>query len=127
MLVRVVPEIEQPAVPAAVTTKLTAPTPDPPEDVRVIGVPKVPAVDESRISACVPLPMTMGVGEEATTLKFESNALVAVTVHVPGAVNWRFVEDALVSEQPVAPCEFTTKVTAPVPEPPIVVNVMGDP
>jgi hypothetical protein len=69
----------------------------------------------------------MGVGEEAATLKFESNALVAVTVHVPGAVNWRSVEDALVSVHPVAPCEFTMKVTAPEPEPPLVVNVMGDP
>jgi hypothetical protein len=118
---------EQPAVPADVTTKLTTPTPEPPEVTKGNAVPNVPEIEVSNRSACVPFPMTMAVDEEETTLKLESNALVAVTEHVPGAVNWRSVEDALVSEHPVAPCEFTTKVSAPEPEPPLVVNVMGDP
>ena len=39
--VRVVPEIEQPAVPAVVTAYVTAPLPEPPEVVKVNVLPNV--------------------------------------------------------------------------------------
>ena len=53
-----------------------------------------------------------------------SRAFVAVTVQVPAAVT---VNNPPLSAQPVAVPSTTTYVTAPVPEPPLVVNVRAAP
>ena len=45
--VRVDPETEHEVAVPGVATKVTAPSPDPPEVVKVSGVPKVPLVDET--------------------------------------------------------------------------------
>ena len=52
-------------------------------------------------------------------------AFVAVTVQVPGV--FAFNTLPLEIEHPAVPAEVTAKVTAPVPDPPDVVNVMEDP
>jgi len=44
---RVVPEMEQPAVPMVVTTKLTAPVPEPPLESSTRFLPYVPPVVKS--------------------------------------------------------------------------------
>jgi hypothetical protein len=50
---------EQPAVPAEVTTKLTTPTPEPPEDTKGNAVPNVPEIEVSNKSACVAFSVTV--------------------------------------------------------------------
>jgi hypothetical protein len=50
--------------------------------------------------------------------------LVAVTMHVPRLVT---VNELPVTTQPAAVPTVAVKVTAPVPEPPVVVRVRGDP
>jgi hypothetical protein len=60
---------------------------------------------------------TMLVAEEEITVKFESAAFVAVTEHVSALLTVR--ESVLVMLQPALP---VTYVTAPVPEPPVVVS-----
>lgn len=55
---------EQPAVPAAVTTKLTAPVPDPPEYTKGSPVPNVPEVEVSKRAACSAFTMVIVVEVE---------------------------------------------------------------
>jgi hypothetical protein len=54
----------------------------------------------------------------------ESAALVAVTVHEPAEVNERVLPE---TEQPAVPAETSEKVTAPEPEPPVVVRARLEP
>ena len=67
------------------------------------------------------------VGAEATAKKLWSVALVAVTVHVPAVLLDRVYGGEALIAQPEAVPSTVAKVTAPVPEPPEVVKLNGDP
>ena len=118
------PMIEQPALPALATTKVTAPEPEPPAEVSVNGIPPKPFV-----LVTLRVPWTAGemvtvVGTELAAAKLVSAAFVTVTAQVPVL---EAVSAAPVIEQPALPAPVTAYETAPVPEPPVEVRASALP
>lgn len=113
--------------PAPVTEKLSAPVPEPPEAVRVIEVPAVPLNAELVIvsGACA---TGVGTTKEKVTgvLVALKNpvlaALFAVTKQLAAADALRLVTFVIEHPAPV-----TEKVSAPDPDPPVAVRVIGVP
>jgi hypothetical protein len=97
--------------------------PDPPLEVRSRAAPTVPYVEVSLRDACAlrgAATKVTVVGAELAARYVESAALVAVTVHVPGLVASNLL---LEIKQFAEPELLRTYVTAPLPEPPLVVRV----
>jgi hypothetical protein len=108
--------------PVPVTAKVTAPVPEPPEVVSEMAVPTTDVVDLLEIMS---LDWFTPVKVKTTAADFASAnapaaALVATTLQVPGCVA---VNVVVLTTQPVP---VAAKVTAPVPEPPEVVNLKED-
>jgi hypothetical protein len=115
------------AVPSA-ATNVTAPVPEPPLVVSGSGVAKVPAVDVTISGVCCcGTEMVTVVGAEDAAKNVRSAPLAAVTVQVPALVTDKLYGIDALTVHPLAVPSTATNVTAPVPDPPEVVNGSGVP
>ena len=109
--------------PTPVAAYDTRPDPVPPVVVNGMGVPAGPDVEalEMRSAACAAPTNVKSTGAEVALANSPEPALVAVTVQVVGC------DADSASTATTQPAPDTAYVTAPVPEPPDVVTVMGVP
>jgi hypothetical protein len=109
--------------PVPVAAYETRPKPVPPAVPNVMGVPAGPEVEAFEITnaACAAPTNVKSTGAEVALANSPEPALVAVTVQVVGCDAER------ASIATLQPAPDTAYVTAPVPEPPDVVTVMGVP
>lgn len=77
----------QPVAVRSLTTKVTAPVPDPPLVVSESGVPHSPETEVTLSAAWVAEAKVTVVGDEEMAVKSVSAALVAVTMQVPTPVS----------------------------------------
>ena len=99
------PEMEHPAEPALVTAKVTAPVPDPPEDVSVMEDPYVPLVDETVNVDCDALPTVRDAELDVTAVdKALANVLVTMTLNDPASDNSK----ELITNEELVPPETET-------------------
>jgi hypothetical protein len=116
------PAIAQPVAVPLAAVYVTAPVPEPPLVVNASGVLNVPPVDVRVNTACAPGARFTVVGADDDGANVASPAFVAVTTHVPALVLDK-VEPVV--WQPVAVPFAAVNVTAPAPDPPLVVSVSG--
>jgi hypothetical protein len=82
------PEMEHPAVPAPVTANVTAPVPEPPDDVNEMADPNVPLVDVTVTVDCVALLTVREAAFDVTAVdRAFANVLVTMTLNDPASDN----------------------------------------
>ena len=95
------PEMEHPAVPALVTAKVTAPVPEPPDDVSEIEEPYVPLVEVTVNVDCEALFTVREAAFDVTAVDNAfANVLVTMTLNDPASDNSK---ELMTNEELVSP------------------------
>ena len=95
------PEMEHPAVPALVTANVTAPVPDPPDDVSEIEAPNVPPVGDTVNVDCEALFTVSAAVLDVTAVDNAlANVFVTMTLKEPASDNSK---ELIIKEELVSP------------------------